>query len=278
MSLYQHIAESYDDLFPLNKACIEALEALVPVSETRRGKSALALGNTGSRGTAGEATARQNRPRRVLDLGSATGALIAALEDRGWEALGIELDPDMAAKSRGKVAQGSMLEAETIIRAVYKHAEGGGKDETPADPCFDAVLCLGNTLPHIRQAEYDSFFASVSRLLGSGGLFIIQTLNYSHPSVKPGFAFPPISAGSSVFSRSYEAGTDSATLTFATDISIEGKHYRDKTTMYPVKPEALDEALERAGFGAIRRYAGWDLAAFDPNLDLYCITIAEKTL
>lgn len=277
MSLYKHIAGVYDELFPLNQACIEALDKLVPAHAINEDNTLGATAATHCGKSEFVNSAGDHHQRRVLDLGCATGTLISALEARGWETLGIELDPEMVARAHGNVIQGSLLEADRLVYLEYAQPNRSNNNSTSLDNYYDAVLCLGNTLPHIKQSEYEAFFTMVSRLLADDGLFIIQTLNYSHPSVKPGFVFPPIAAKNVIFNRKYEEGKPDGTLTFATDIEIDGRHYHDITTLYPVKPETLDKALKRAGFGSIRHYAGWDLATFNQNLDFYSITLAEKT-
>jgi hypothetical protein len=57
---------------------------------------------------------------------------------------------------------------------------------------FGAALCLGNTLPHIIPDAVPAFFAMVRGLLAPGAPFVIQTLNYAHPDIGPGFVFPAI--------------------------------------------------------------------------------------
>lgn len=239
MSLYDTIAPLFDTLFPVNPASVAAIEGLVP----------------------------HEAPRRILDLGAATGGHARAFGSRGWDVLGIEINPAMVQSSRGSanVVEGSMLDAESIAHDMY------GQEVR-----FGAVLCLGNTLPHIEQSQIGAFLSSMKRLLAAQAPLVVQTLNYAHPSVGPGFAFPDIVLRDDIiFSRHYERGDDARSLKFVTVLKAGGFVHSDATTLYPLTSGELRDALARAGFEDIRYYSGWDLTLFNERSDLYQVSVAR---
>ena len=238
MSLYDRISHLYDELFPTSPATIAAIEALIPAGADKR----------------------------ILDLGAATGGHAKAFAERGWDTLGIELNADMAlrAAARAHVVQGSMLDAESIVRQDYGIAVR-----------FGAALCLGNTLPHIIPEAVPAFFAMVRGLLAPGAPFVIQTLNYAHPDIKPGFAFPPIETGRFRFERRYEASGLPGTLSFVTTLTEGTSVASDATVLHAMAPDTIEYWLRGAGFRKVERWSGWDRAPFDAARDRYAVTVAR---
>jgi 2-polyprenyl-3-methyl-5-hydroxy-6-metoxy-1,4-benzoquinol methylase len=95
----------------------------------------------------------------VLDIGCATGALLAGLKNRGWAAQGVELSEQQAAYcgSRGlDVAAGT----------VEQRRFPGGR--------FDAVLA-SHLIEHLNDPG--SFVREVHRILKPGGRFYVTTPN-----------------------------------------------------------------------------------------------------
>jgi len=238
MALYDRLSAVYDRLFPVNPSTFSAIEALIP----------------------------ENAPRRLLDLGAATGGHLTGFQERGWEVLGIEMNHSMVAKAQKgvRVVEGSMLDAEALaIRYFGPDARCG------------AVLCLGNTLPHLRMETIVPFFSSVRRLTAQGCPFVVQMLNYANPSVGAGFVFPNIVSGDIVFSRRYEAGTGPDSLIFVTDLSMDGVVMTDRTELYPLPPAVLRNELAAVGFDRIDFFSDWNKAAFREDRDLYLIAVAR---
>ncbi|MCX7774690.1 MAG: class I SAM-dependent methyltransferase [Spirochaetaceae bacterium] len=235
-ALYTHLARVYDLVFPFPSACVDAIAAMVP----------------------------EHAPRRLIDAGAATGALVRTFSNLGWEALGIELDPEMVARAGPLVVQGSMLDICTIAGRMF-----------PAGARFGAITCLGNTLPHIDPGSRLPFFRDARELLEEGAPLVIQMLNYAHPAVHPGYCFPEIRVGGVVFRRAYEAGPSPGTLAFRTELQIDCEQYRDSTTLYPLEPAALESLLHQAGFNAVSFFRGWDCLPFDAQHDFYLIAVAR---
>ncbi|MDP2791793.1 MAG: class I SAM-dependent methyltransferase [Rectinemataceae bacterium] len=238
MSLYDRISRSYDEIFPVNPVTIEAIESLIP----------------------------PGAEKRMLDLGAATGAHARSFADRGWDTLGVELSREMAviAASRAHVIQGSMLDAEDIVRNDYGIAVK-----------FGAVLCLGNTLPHLSPESIPAFFSMTRRLLGQGSPLIIQVLNYNHPDIKPGFAFPSIGKNGFRFERRYEKGDTEGSLAFVTTF-IEGDDiFIDRTDLHALSPMMIAFWLRGAGFKNIAMWSGWDFRSFEPMQDRYAVIVAR---
>ncbi|MFA5852547.1 MAG: class I SAM-dependent methyltransferase [Spirochaetales bacterium] len=238
MSLYDRISHLYDEIFPVSPAAVEAIESLIP----------------------------PEAEKRILDLGAATGGHARAFADRGWDTLGIELSGEMAviAAARAHVLKGSMLDAESIVKSDYGIAVR-----------FGAALCLGNTLPHLSPESIPHFFSMIRRLLGPGAPFILQTLNYAHPDIGPGFTFPDIQTERFRFERHYESGKAPGTIAFVTTLTEGNRSTSDTTLLHAIKPDMIAYWLRGAGFRKIEMWSGWDQATFDVHRDRYVVTVAR---
>jgi glycine/sarcosine N-methyltransferase len=106
---------------------------------------------------------------RVLDLGSGTGEHSRFLASKGFDVVGIDSSPAMLAKATDAPLPSNLRFLAGDITDVENLAAG----------TFDAAICLGNTLPHIRGHEALLRFASgLRRRLRLGAAFVLQVLNY----------------------------------------------------------------------------------------------------
>ncbi|NLS79114.1 MAG: class I SAM-dependent methyltransferase, partial [Chloroflexi bacterium] len=79
--------------------------------------------------------------KRVLDAACGTGQHALALAQRGYDVTGADL-------SEGMIAQARQNAARLGVPARFAVA-GFGELATQLGGGFDAVLCLGNSLPHL---------------------------------------------------------------------------------------------------------------------------------
>lgn len=148
---------------------------------------------------------------------------------------------------------------------------------------FDAVICLGNSLPHLlTQKELDKSIRSMRSKLAPGGVIIQQIRNYDK-ILKDNVRFAaPTSAewqGKPVlFFRMLDIlsarRVDFNVIRFVN----EGNRWTYEamsTRLRPVRKVHMDAAFERAGFSRVRYYSDYSFAPYDPDrLDL--IAVAEK--
>ena len=107
--------------------------------------------------------------RRVLDLGCGPGEHARFLADQGFEVVGVDRSASMIASAR-----------ETPVPENLEFIEGDlSRIDDIVQGQFGSAICLGNTLPHILQAEalLGMFKGLRSHLLATAPL-LIQLLNY----------------------------------------------------------------------------------------------------
>ena len=123
--------------------------------------------------------------RSVLDAACGSGGHALALARWGYAAAGVDASPVMVDLARGKANAAGLdipfAVADLGSLAALSRGEAG-EDGTAGvlrlAPC-DAVLCLGNSLPHLlTQADLVAALAGMGSLLKPGGLLVLQNLNY----------------------------------------------------------------------------------------------------
>ena len=109
--------------------------------------------------------------RRVLDAACGTGMHALALARRGYAAVGADLSPGMIARARANAAAAGV--------DVPFEVAGFGELNARVGTGFDALLCLGNSLPHLlAPAGLESALADFAACLRPGGLVLIQNRNF----------------------------------------------------------------------------------------------------
>jgi SAM-dependent methyltransferase len=111
--------------------------------------------------------------RRVLDAACGTGMHAVALARRGYQVAGADLSAGMVERARANAADAG-------VGARFEVAGFGSLARTfqPA-AAFDAVLCLGNSLPHLlTPADLSAALADFGACLRPGGLLLIQNRNF----------------------------------------------------------------------------------------------------
>jgi SAM-dependent methyltransferase len=123
----------------------------------------LALGDIGLAAASTPLFARaraEGRRPRALDVGCATGALLAALRDAGWEARGVEISEAQARYGEGRY--GLPIFAGTLEAAAFPAAS------------FDLVHA-SHLIEHLNSPA--SFLDEAARILAPGGLLALTTPN-----------------------------------------------------------------------------------------------------
>jgi SAM-dependent methyltransferase len=111
--------------------------------------------------------------RRVLDAACGSGGHALWLAGRGYDASGADSSLVMIEMARRKAAQAGV--AVRFETADLSGLAAAFDDVAP----FDAVLCLGNSLPHLLSQEaLVGALRAMAGVLRPGGLLLLQNLNY----------------------------------------------------------------------------------------------------
>jgi glycine/sarcosine N-methyltransferase len=107
--------------------------------------------------------------RRVLDAACGSGGHALWLARQGYEVTGADVSPVMIKLAQQKAAAGG-LDVPFVVSDLAN---------LQASTVYDAVLCLGNSLPHLlTQADLVAALRGMAGVLRPGGALVLQNLNY----------------------------------------------------------------------------------------------------
>jgi len=222
--------------------------------------------------------------RRVLDAACGTGMHAIALARRGYAVSGTDVSQGMIDRARVNAAQAN-------VDVQFCRAGFGELDEALEPTArLDAVLCLGNSLPHVQTADgLETALSDFAAFLRPGGLLLIQNRNFNAVLAAQDRWMEPQSHREGdaewLFVRFYDFAA-SGCLTFnmvRLERHGDGAWTQRVTSakLWPQTREELVEAMEGAGFETIACFGDLKGAQFDaagsPNLVLRAFS-GEKRL
>jgi SAM-dependent methyltransferase len=220
--------------------------------------------------------------RAVLDVACGSGGHALALTRWGYAVTGSDVSQAMIALAQHKaVAEGSTA----------RFLVAGLDDAAPVNLAerYDAVLCLGNSLPHLlSQEDLTAALRQMAGVLQPGGVLVLQNLNYDlRWRTRPRFfaAQGGTLEGQEVLVWRF-ADYDDASGQIAFHIALfrqgEGRDWRVQVHTTPQRPlfrADLLAALAAAGFTDVRSYGRLALPAdpFDENHSPDLVVVATNT-
>lgn len=220
-----------------------------------------------------------NPQSRVLDAACGTGQHAIALARRGFPVAGADLSPGMVERAKTNAALVGMdVPFVTAGFGQLATAFGG----SPLYP-FDAVLCLGNSLPHLLSpAELAAALADFAACLQPGGRLVIQSRNFDAVLAQHERWMEPQSLREGqrewIFIRFYDFDPDGLItfniLTLSREGSAPWQQRLTATRLHPQSQTELSTALSAAGFSEVKACGSLSGAPFDPatsgNLVMVC--------
>ena len=187
--------------------------------------------------------------RRVLDAACGTGLHAIALAQLGAEVTGADLSPEMLARALYH-AEEAGVKVKWIPAAMQTLAQA-------VEGPFDALLCLGNSLPHlIDREELTATLTGFHRLLAPGGLLLLQWINYDAVLARKRRIVAIHRDGETEFIRFYDFGDPLLRFNILEiDWSLQPPIHRLQSVMlYPWRRVEVEAAVIAAGFGGMEIY------------------------
>jgi SAM-dependent methyltransferase len=233
----------------------------------------------------------------LLDAATGTGMHAIALAQRGYQVSGVDLSVGMIARAVANaqetgVAVDFRVGGFGTLAALFKTQDLKSAMRNPdADPqsadahhnFFDAVICLGNSLPHLlTPADLEFALRDFAACLRPGGLLLIQNRNFDAVLSNQQRWMEPqgYSDGDQewIFLRFYDFRPDGLIDFNILTLTRQGTgNWRQQVSAAPLFPQTQDillHALEGAGFEQIQTFGGLDGSEFIPeqsgNLVIVC--------
>lgn len=211
-----------------------------------------------------------NRPLQLLDAGCGTGMHAIALAQAGYQTAGADLSSGMIAKARENAWQAG-------VEVRFEVSGFGGLAPTFLDgntPPFDALLCLGNSLPHLlTREELTAAVADFAACLRPGGLILIQNRNFDSVTAHKDRWMEPQAYQEGgrewLFVRFYDfISAERINFNILTLRKLGEAQWQQEVISTPLRPLTKDElipVLELSGFEEITAFGDLGGSAFDPE-------------
>jgi len=225
---YTSISKYYSEIFPYNPAQLKFVEAQL-------------CGLSG---------------KTILDIGCATGELAYNLALGGASVTGIDLNEDLLEQAKlSKIHPNLLLQKGNMLNLEADFSASQ----------FDAVLCFGNTLVHLKSLDAVAEMLKATRVvLKPGGTLLLQILNYDYILEDKVKTLPRIETDNIIFLRNYQFREKGDYIDFQTELVLKQKvlSIRNENRLLALKSEDLVKALKEAGFSEINLYANFKQDTF----------------
>jgi SAM-dependent methyltransferase len=233
---YSEFAEYYEAVFPYREEVYDFLRRRVPAGG-----------------------------RRILDAGCGTGHYCGRFAGDGFDAVGIDLDPQMIDVARRNYPTATFRCLNLL-------------DVGTLSPPFDLVFCIGNVAPHLTQDEFARFVGSVEDILRPGGVWIFQIVNWDYVLARGSYPFRPrtLGDGRAVFVREYRDVSESR-VRFLTRLA-EGDRtvFEGDVWLYPLRTDAHLRLHRERGFELVDHFSDFQPTPYAATSDAGSVFVFRK--
>lgn len=210
--------------------------------------------------------------RRVLDAACGTGMHAISLVESGYNLVGTDLSAGMVAKARLNAGNAG-IKVTFLVAGFGELAPALRREGLLVSP-FDAVICLGNSLPHLLSPQaLATALTDFAACLRPGGLLVIQNRNFDAVMAQGQRWMEPQSYREGerewIFLRFYDFEPLGLLafniLTLRRDGGGVWQQHIATTRLRPILQGELLQALATAGFSNITSYGSLAGADFNPQ-------------
>lgn len=241
MGFYQEIAKYYDYIFPIGNDQLNLIKRFSGAP-----------------------------PKKLLDIACGTGGYSLSLSKEGYDMTAVDLDDRMIEELKLKA-----LDLKLSITSIKGDMLTIGSSLSTE---YDLAFCIGNSLVHLDgRDEIQSFFNQAKHLLGDGGRFIIQIINFDRILANNVTSLPTIynKEADLSFERYYNYNESNNRIYFKTVLQVKNEKIDNEIPLYPLLSEDLTAMLKSAGFKAIKLFGDFKETDYNP-MTSYMLVVAAK--
>ena len=207
----------------------------------------------------------------ALDAACGTGLYARLLAKMGVRAVGADL-------SEGMLQQARRLAGEAKVRVEWVRAAMQELAARVPDR-FDALLCMGNSIPHLlSDGDLDAAVGGFLRLLNPGGIVVLQLLNYARILARRERIVGINRQANREYVRFYDFLPRRVRFNIL-EVAWDGdrpEHRLHSTELRPYLADELREALIRHGCRDVQMYSGLRLAPFKRDCDETVVLVGQS--
>ena len=213
----------------------------------------------------------------VLDSACGTGMHAISLAQKGYAAAGADLSPKMVARARSNARQAG-------VDVRFEATGFGGLAKTFGVRSFDALLCLGNSLPHVlSEAGLRAALGDFVACLRPGGMLVLQNRNFDAVVKRRERWMEPQSHREGerewLFLRFYDYQADGLIAFNIINLRRErDQPWEQRVMSTPLRPLLQEETLRllgEAGFSQVTCYGDMSGSSFDPEKSGNLVVVAR---
>lgn len=217
-----------------------------------------------------------HRAKRVLDVACGTGMHALALAKQGYQVIGTDI-------SQGMIKQAQRNAAGQALPVTF-HRKGFGELEQLGVQ-VDAILCLGNSLPHLlTPTALADALCDFATTLRPNGLLLIQNRNFDQVLAARERWMGPQSHREAdrewLFVRFYDWLDDGLidfnVLTLQRTGDSPWTQSAQSTRLWPITQTILHQALHQAGFVELSDWGDLSGSPYDPTTSGNLVTAATR--
>ncbi len=214
----------------------------------------------------------------VLDSACGTGMHAIALAQAGYQSAGADISAKMIARARENAAQAG-------VQVRFETAGFGELSQTFGSSAFDAILCLGNSLPHLlSEAALENALQDFAACLRPGGFLLVQNRNFDALLSRRERWMEPQTYRQGerewLFLRFYDYESDGLITFNVLSLRREGdgdwQQQAMATRLRPLRRDELADALMKAGFHSTTCFGDMAGSTFDPQSSGNLVAIAWR--
>jgi SAM-dependent methyltransferase len=217
-------------------------------------------------------------PLHILDAACGTGMHALALAKAGHKVSGADFSQEMIKKAK--------LNAETAqLDLPFENVGFGALASVFGESRYDALVCLGNSLPHLLDdAALEAAIFDFFTCLKPGGLLLIQNRNFDEVMLKKNRWMEPQAYQDGddqwIFKRFYDFNPDGTIGFNIVNLYRKGdSDWKSEVVSTLLKPQLRDDLqlkVSQAGFNQVQSYGSLGRDSFDPQTSGNLIIIARK--
>jgi ubiquinone/menaquinone biosynthesis C-methylase UbiE len=204
---------------------------------------------------------------KILDVACGTGMHAISLSRHGYSVSGADLFPNMIDRARQNAR-----EANADVR--FEVAGFGGLTQTFGKASIDALVCLGNSLPHVdNEAALQAALNDFAMVLRPGGVLLLQNRNFDKVMAQKIRWMEPQAHREGerewAFFRFYDFEPDGHIQFHIVTLYREGARNWQQTLrstrLFPLLQVDLNRALIATGFSDMQCFGSMDGSTFSPE-------------